>query len=75
MGSISDNGSPIVIALRQRLTKIQWFILFNCVCLVASYFSGTLHLTVDWFVPDALAFAAINVVALISARKYKDWKK
>ena len=65
----------LMSGMRQRLTKKQWFILFNCAAVAALYICGDVHLRADYVVPDLLALIAVNAAALISAGRFKDWKK
>lgn len=61
--------------MRQRVTKKQWFVLFNCGMIAALYFNGDLHLRARYVVPDAIALIAVNAATLISSRRFTDWKK
>ena len=61
--------------MRQLFTKRQWFILVNCAATVTVYLAGNLHFTATDIISLLVALALVNGAALISANKYKDWKK
>ena len=61
--------------MRQLFTKKQWFILFNCVTILALYLTGNLEFTIKSMVSYLIALALVNGMALISAKKFTDWKK
>lgn len=61
--------------IRQRLTKPQWFVLFNCVALGALYVEGGLRWRAGDVIPAILVLAAVNAANVVAARKFKDWKK
>jgi hypothetical protein len=57
-----------------KISKKQWFLLFNIVSVLFLIGSGKLQF--DWIsiVSCALALLLINGMALISARHFPDWK-
>lgn len=61
--------------MRQRLKKWQWFALFNVAVVVAACVTGRLQFTVQGVVSLILVLGLMNVLSLISAAKFKDWKK
>jgi hypothetical protein len=61
--------------MRQVFTKKQWFILFNCGTISVAYLTGNLEFTVKSVASFLIALALVNGAALISAKKYMDWKK
>lgn len=61
--------------IRQVLTKGQWFLLFNCAVVAVIYLTGNLGFTATDIFSLLVALALVNGAALISANKYKDWKK
>lgn len=61
--------------MRQLLTKGQAFIVLNCVLIASLYLAGDLRLTLGSAITALIALALINGMALISANRYKDWKK
>ena len=61
--------------IRQRLTKVQWFALFNCAAAGALYATGNLRWRAGDLVPAILVLGAVNAANFVAARKYKDWKK
>ena len=61
--------------IRQRLKKWQWFTIFNLAVGVGFYLTGSWHFTVQDVISVILGLGLVNGAALISARKFKDWKK
>jgi hypothetical protein len=61
--------------MRQRLKKWQWFVLFNLVVLAGLYLKGSLRFTVQDILSVILGLGLVNLASLISAAKFKDWKK
>jgi len=61
--------------MRQLLTKGQWFLLFNVIAIAFIYLSGNFRFTASDIVSALFALALVNGAALISASKFKDWKK
>jgi len=62
-------------SMRQRLTKTQWFVLFNSLVVVALYSTGNLRLTATYLVSDLIALLIVNTASLIASRRFNDWKK
>ena len=63
-----------MLDLHKVMRKRTWFLLFNCGTIVYLVVSGTLKWDPVSLFSFAVALSLINCVALISARKYKDWK-
>lgn len=61
--------------MRQRLKKWQWFALFNLAVVAGLYLWGNLRFTVQDVISVIIGLGLVNVISLISARKFKDWKK
>lgn len=61
--------------MRQRFKKWQLFVLFNLAVLAGLYLKGSLHFTVQDILSIILGLGVINALSLISAAKFKDWKK
>jgi hypothetical protein len=63
-----------MVELPRVISKKVWFLVFNTATIIYLVVSGSLHFEVDSILAHGLALLLINVVALISARKYKGWK-
>ncbi len=61
--------------MRQRFKKWEWFALFNFAVVTGVYLTGSLHFTVQDVVSLIIGLGLVNVASLISAHKFKDWKK
>jgi hypothetical protein len=61
--------------MRQRLTKMQWFVFFNCAVIATMYLTGNLYFTTKYVVSDLIALVAVNALSIIAARRFTDWKK
>lgn len=56
------------------MCKRTWFLIFNCVTIIYLIGSGTLKWDLVSIVSCGAALLLINCMAMISSRKYRDWK-
>jgi hypothetical protein len=63
-----------VLDLHKVMRTRTWFLLFNCGATVYLVISGTLKWDPVSLFSCVVALSLVNCVALISARKYKEWK-
>lgn len=60
--------------LPDLISKKTWFLAFNLVAIIYLVASGSLRWNVLSIVSYGFALLVMNIVAWISARKYKGWK-
>jgi|HubBroStandDraft_1064217.scaffolds.fasta_scaffold126698_3 TRAP-type uncharacterized transport system fused permease subunit len=60
--------------LHELVSKKQWFILFNLGALVALALSGRLTSSRASLITSLIALLIVNVMAVISAKNYPEWK-
>ena len=65
---------PDLSTIQKILPKKIWFLLFNVGTTIYMIVSGDLHWNVVSIATFVIALALINVIAWVSARKYKNWK-
>lgn len=64
-----------MIVMRQKLKKWQFFALFNFTIVAALRLWGNIHFTAQNIISVIISLGFINFLSLISAKKFKDWKK
>ena len=61
--------------MRQLVTKRQFFVVFNTVMVIVLYATGHLHFAINSIGPALVALLLVNGAGLISANRFKDWKR
>lgn len=63
-----------MVELPRVISKRAWFLLFNAGTIIYLVVSGSVHWEVGSVLGYGIALLLINGIALVSARKYKEWK-
>jgi hypothetical protein len=58
----------------KAIGKKLWFVIFNVVCIAYLAISGRLEWTAESVVSCIFVMLLMNGIALISARKFSDWR-
>jgi Na+/citrate or Na+/malate symporter len=60
--------------LHQLVSKRLWFVLFNGIAVLLLFLTGRLKPTWESILVAIFVLLVMNVIALISARNFPDWK-
>jgi hypothetical protein len=60
--------------LQRLVSKRLWFLMFNVICILYFVVTDSLRFSFESILTAGFALMIMNAIALISARKFPDWK-